>query len=241
MKRKILMFLICGVIVLGLTTGCGNDKKQSDEKNNSSNNNNVKEVAKKISDWDKNRVGDSLTSDDGVYENVIYKLEKLESGDYVLYVKNNNDYGINLFATLKFYFSSDEMDTGIREEHISCLKAKGVGAIILKDITREYIDYKLQLRVEKKDFVDGSKYIDFEESIKDNKLKINAVNNYDDEIKGLVVTVLYYKNNKVVSYETADVGYGRYIIVTDYPKNKNGDKVDYDKYEIYLNTAYISQ
>lgn len=231
---------MCGVIVIGLTTGCNNSQTNKDE-SNSSNANNVNESTKKIQNWNKDRIGDSLTSNDETYENVTYKLERLDSGDYVLYVKNNNDYGINLFATLKFYFSSDEMDTGVREEHISCLKAKGVGAIILKDITREYIDYKLQLRVEKKDFEDGSKYIDFEESIKDGKLKINAINNYDDEIKGLVATVLYYKNNKLVSYDIADVGYGRYIIVTDYPKDENGNKVDYDKYEIYLNTAYINQ
>ena len=142
---------------------------------------------------------------------------------------------------MKFYFSSNDMDTGVREEHISCLKPNGVGAIILKDITREYIDYKLQIEVEKKDFEDGSNYIEFEESIKDNKLKINAINNYEDDIKGLVTTVLYYKNNKVVAYDIADVGYGRYIIVTDYPKDQNNNKIDYDKYEIYLNTAYISQ
>ena len=72
-------------------------------------------------------------------------------------------------------------------------------------------------------------------------MKINAINNYEDDIKGLVTTVLYYKNNKVVAYDIADVGYGRYIIVTDYPKDQNNNKIDYDKYEIYLNTAYISQ
>ena len=40
-------------------------------------------------------------------------------------------------------------------------------------------------------------------------MKINAINNYEDDIKGLVTTVLYYKNNKVVAYDIADVGYGR--------------------------------
>lgn len=238
--KKVLMFMLCGVMLLGLTTGCGNEKNNDTDKKDSSNSE-VKESSNKIKDWDKNRIGDKLSTSNDSYENVTYKLDRLDSGDYVLYVKNNNDYGINLFATLKFYFSTNEMDTGVREEHISCLKSNGVAAIILKDITREYIDYKLQLRVEKKDFEDGSKYIEFEEKVKDGKLKINAINNYEEEIKGLVVTVLYYKDNKVVSYEIADVGYGRYIIVTDYPKDKDGNKVDYDNYEIYLNTAYINQ
>lgn len=42
MKRKILMFLICGGLVLGLTTGCGNEKKEN--QNNSNNDNNVSET-----------------------------------------------------------------------------------------------------------------------------------------------------------------------------------------------------
>ena len=34
MKRKILMFLICGVMVIGLTTGCGSkDSKESSSGN----------------------------------------------------------------------------------------------------------------------------------------------------------------------------------------------------------------
>lgn len=39
--KKTFLFIICGIMVLGLATGCGNEKKEN--KNNSSNDNNVSE------------------------------------------------------------------------------------------------------------------------------------------------------------------------------------------------------
>lgn len=55
MKRKILMFLICGGLVLGLATGCGNEK-QENEKDNSSNNSQQTESKKE--ETKKLKVGD---------------------------------------------------------------------------------------------------------------------------------------------------------------------------------------
>lgn len=243
MKRKNILFLICGILVLGVITGCGNNTTENEKSKTMSNESNENQTigTKKINDWNKNRVGDTLSSSDNDIDNILYRVEKAEDGTYVLYVKNNNDYGVNLFIKMKFYQSSNKDKVLDKSDTISCFDVNGIGAITFKNIPEEYDNYEVSITVNKKAFESASTYVSFEETIKDGNLKINAVNSYKEDIKGLVVTVLYYKNNKVVASETADVGYGRYAIVSDYPKDENDTKIDYDDYEIYLNTAYISQ
>jgi hypothetical protein len=224
-------------------TGCGNSKEDSNNNVTDSNKTQVKETSNKIIDWNKDRVGDSLSTSDNETDNIIYRVEQIEDGDYIVYLKNNNNYGVNLFVYLDFYDSSESADSSVSQgqSNISCLKAGGIGAIKIKNVTTQHDSYKVRLLVQEKEFEDASQYVEFEEYEKDGDLKINAINNSNDEIKGLVVSVVYYLNNKIVAFDEADVGYGRYAIVTEYPKDNDGNKIEYDKYEIYLNTAYISQ
>ena len=101
--------------------------------------------------------------------------------------------------------------------------------------------YKMQFTVKKKEFEDGSTNISFKETEKDGKLKISGINNNEKDLSNFNATVVFYKNNKIVTAIHEDNGYGGLNVVKDYPKDKDGNKLDYDKYEIYLNSAYISQ
>lgn len=241
--KKILSLVLCGVMCCTLLTGCGNDHLSKDNSSNFSKTESTSESTGKIENWDKNRIGDTLSNNDEIQENIIYRVEKMEDGNYILFFKNNNDYGVNIFFYLDYYDSSKSMENmiGTMQATASCVKAGGIGAVKINNITANYDTYKVRLVVQKKDFEDGSQYIDFEESEKDGKLNISAINNYEDDLKGVNVMVVYYKDNKIITCDEANVGYGRYVIVSDYPKNENNEKLDYDKYEIYLNTAYISQ
>lgn len=48
MKKRILMFLICGVMVAGLATGCSNEKKVEDKKTDNNVQENSKNKNKKV-------------------------------------------------------------------------------------------------------------------------------------------------------------------------------------------------
>ncbi len=243
MKRKLLIGFMCGVIMLGLT-GCGNNN-ESNNNINKNNNSQVEEKQEKgkIKDWNKNRTGDNLTNSDEEQDRIIYKLEKMEDGNYILFFKNTNDYGINIFADLDFYDSkvSTQTSNGTRRVTVPNVSSNTVGALVFKDITLDYDSYKMYFTVQKNEFEDGSNNIDFEEKTKDGKLKINGINNNKKELANFNATVVYYKDNKILTAVHEDNGYGGTNVVKDYPKDKDGNKLEYDKYEIYLNSAYISQ
>ena len=211
--KKTFLFIMCGVMALTLVTGCGNEKQE--KQSSSSSNNNVNDQSSstgEIKNWNANRKGESLSNTDE-QDGIVYRVEKMEDGDYILFFKNTNDYGINIFADLNFYNSESGLQSpmGSVRRTLACVKAGTIGAIVFNDITRSYDSYKMQFTVQQKEFEDGS------------------------------TTVVFYKNNKIVTAIHEDNGYGGLNVVKDYPKDKDGNKLDYDKYEIYLNSAYISQ
>lgn len=242
MKKKLLGILLCGILIIGLT-GCGNNEKKENVTDNNKTQENDKKETNKIKEWNKNRTGDNLTNSDDEQDGIIYKVEKMEDGNYILFFKNTNDYGINIFADLDFYDSkvSTQTSNGTRRVTVPNVSPNTVGALVFKDITLNYDSYKMYFTVQKNEFEDGSDNIDFEEKTKDGKLKINGINNNKKELANFNATVVYYKDNKILTAVHEDNGYGGTNIVKDYPQDKDGNKLEYDRYEIYLNSAYISQ
>lgn len=241
--KKTFLFIMCGVMALTLVTGCGNEKQE--KQSSSSSNNNVNDQSSstgEIKNWNANRKGESLSNTDE-QDGIVYRVEKMEDGDYILFFKNTNDYGINIFADLNFYNSESGLQSpmGSVRRTLACVKAGTIGAIVFNDITRSYDSYKMQFTVQQKEFEDGSTNISFKETEKDGKLKISGINNNEKDLSNFNATVVFYKNNKIVTAIHEDNGYGGLNVVKDYPKDKDGNKLDYDKYEIYLNSAYISQ
>lgn len=91
MKRKILMFLICGGLVLGLTTGCGNDQKenekidnnQSSQKENVNNNYEIQSGARYT--WSNDSVGIQI---DLLKNNEVVYSSRTKSGNFEEYYGN---------------------------------------------------------------------------------------------------------------------------------------------------------
>ena len=225
MKKKILVILLIGLVMIGITGCNSNDNSKDINKPSDNKENQTKTIS-------------AITSLSGTEEidGIEYKVEKIEDGDYIMFIKNNNSTGVRLFAYLLFYKDGDEIDHRQSQNNIDYFAPGAVGAIHLKDINYDYNYYKVRFDVQENKYEDYSKYITFKEEVKNDKLIISPINDSNEEVV-VGAYVIFYKNNKVVAYSSGNNAFGDYII-NSYPKYKDGNRIEYYNYEIYIDSAY---
>ncbi len=235
MKKKILLGLICGCLVLGLTTGCGissDDSKKYDINVNASENIDVKTYV----DYDK---------------------------DYlIIYLTNNNDYNIgSLDVDAKFY---DKNGNSIGDDSNTFLDLVSGGNYVYtvdlphdddyNNFVPEKIDLSIQIDQEYQDHVVGS--ILYNDKVvtsytkSGDKIDVTIKNNSEVELYTVDVAVLFMKNGKPIYVDgisgSLDGGESK-IESIDIPEDWEASEkaaddilIDFDSIEIIVNRASAS-
>lgn len=225
MRKNMLKVLLVGILVIGLA-GCGNQNQVESNSNSNENNNNTSSVLNSV----------SSISTEYELENIEYRLERV-NGDYLFFLKNNNTSTVNLTITIEFYKNNQFVFR--KSEVLNFFRPNGVGVRNIEDYSYDYDDYKITFEVEENnDYEDYSKYITFEEEIVNDELKINVINSSSEDV-GVFAYVIYYKDNEIVAYDYGSSTSKKQYIISSYPKDENKNKIEFDRYEIYLDSAHI--
>ena len=240
MKNKILKCLICGVMILGLSTGCGN--ANTDVGSGSTGKN-------ESSKYDVN-----ITSEDniGVKSYIANSNEGL-----IVVLTNDNDYDIGSFDLEVAYY--DKEGNKIEEDENMALDfKKGSEHVMMFDLPKDedynyYVPAKIELSAvvdkENQDMVElGTMYndkLDISYKTNEEDISVTVKNNSGVELQTVEIAVVFMKNNKPVMVDgiggSLDIGEStteEVDIPIDWEKSDEEDVfVDYDSIKFVVNRA----
>lgn len=227
--KKICISLVLLLSILLITTGCDKNEANSSGTNTSTGTNTNNSSSGES--YTPSELSKNITS-----SGAMTALDKL-----VVFAKNNNKVPVDMEIEVEFY---DKNGTIVGSDSDSLI---GVGAN--SEIATEmwstpdsFDNYKIYVDVEQ---TDEKSYLDKVELTHNNTNKEIAVqvkNNSGDTIESVSVSVVYYKDDKVVGIEDgyeSDIKPGRSANFNiDYPYNKNYDKIRFDTYKVFVTEAY---
>ena len=233
----IIIVLIVIILILLLSNKSNsNAKSNSDFNESSSTTNNTKEN----SNTEKKNTNNNQAKT-GTSENVEYSLVKAEDGNYILFGKNKNDGTNEIVFTVEFYNEKDEF-IGKGTADLTAVSKNTEFAIDLYDSPKSYDYYKVFVDLEKTDNKSYTDKLTATATINDDKVVGQVKNTTDEIIDYMSISVVYYKDNKVVGYDDTLVGEtkpGRSANFDFYkPYDENYDDLEFDTYKIYINDAY---
>lgn len=180
----------------------------------------------------------------------------------VLYITNNNKETVNVVVTEIEFFDEDGNNAGFVH---GPLYSNGLGsgktgytnfnAYFSKEYKTYKVNYSLQTWFEAEDKSD-SVSIKSTDNKQEKRIDVYATNNSDKTIGTVVAYVFYYKNDKLIAVERANVddpaerGSGGVALIksgdtvsgfAEYPSGKGyRETLDFDRYEIKIGEAYAT-
>lgn len=200
---------------------------------------------------DNNTSQDSAVSadDTGMADNITYNGEVTEGGILVVFVKNENEVAVDMeLKAQAFDEDGNELDYSTRE-----IYSVEKGAEIAFDMQFANIDsfdtYEISV-IEVQEAENSSYFDDIEiesekEKIKneDNKEVVIAevTNNSEDDIGYIEIGCVFYQGDELVAYMDAiadDTKSGETVGLEIEPIDEEGNNIEFDSYEAFLNQAY---
>ena len=227
MKKRLLLVFVCMFVLL--LTGCG------------SNTNSATNVSSGKANDDNGGQQEVVKDAKALAANIESSGALTLHGKLVVFVKNKNEVPVDMEIEVEFY-DADNTIVGSDKESLSAVGKNSEIAVDLWDTPDKFDNYKIYVDVEQSD---KSCYVDkLDVTHKDTKdqVAVQAKNNSSDEIDYITVSVVYYKDGKVVGYGDgiqSEIKEGRsanFNIRHDWDKKYNN--VKFDEYKVFINEAY---
>ena len=231
--------VVVGVLIIFLVTS-GGKKDNSDTKDNT--NTNTNEKTDTNTKQDDNEKTDSKT----LADNIEYKDFKLDSGEIILQIKNNNKVPVSLEANIEF-INKDNVVVDHESGYSFGFDPDREVIIYFYDSEKEYDNYKISFDVEKELYyesqINNINVVDKDDK-ENEEVVVTVTNNSNKKLEELRIGVLFYKNGKAVGYDEDseyDVDAGKAIaLYIDYPYVGYGNTFEFDEYKLFVLRAYSS-
>jgi len=191
-----------------------------------------------------NDSGDGVkTVDVSVDEVKIEKLGLTKAGDLVIKVTNNNKGSVCLSEIIANFKDDNGDFVFSKEAEHSFIVIPGKSYMITyfwgydEDYAKyENVSFKTELANISEDFAHTG--IDITSKNTGDQIAVTVKNNSGKDIESATVSVIYYKDNKIVGAETGYSDSGakdgeELYINASYPEDSDYNEVSFDKYEVY--------
>ncbi|MDD4187253.1 MAG: hypothetical protein PHX04_00550 [Bacilli bacterium] len=208
--------------------GCGSNNANYDYSNTGSGKNtNSNENSSKISDLE---------------DNIIISGEITERGKLVILAKNTNNAVVDMDFEVEFYDVNGTIG-GSDSDSLQAVGANTEVAVEIYSTPDNFDNYKIYIDVEPSDVISYFDKVELTHNNTGKEIAVQVKNNSQDMIEYITVSIVFYKNNKVVGIEEdieSDIKSSRSAnFVLNYPYKKIGyDKVDFDSYKVFITEAY---
>lgn len=225
MKKTILVILILLFAII-ILTGCSNKKGTSTSADNG-----------KVQNEYKSK------NENEILQNIEIRDFILEDETLLAILKNNNNFDVKALWIEVVFYDEDNKVVGTSKTGFKVLKSNIEAAINDFDMPSRFSTYKITLSLGEE-----NKYESCTDKIKINsnntgeKIVVITENESNKELDLLNVSVVYFKNGLPVGYswqEEYDIEKGKTTYFNiQYSYNKHFDKVEFDEYKVFVNSAY---
>ena len=222
MKKKLFLFL--SVVALIIITGCNNNAKPSSTGTNTSSGS-----------------GSDSKEDLKLSENITSSGAITADGKLVVMATNGNNVAVDMSIEVEFYDANGTI-VGNGNDMLEAVGPKAEIATEIYGTPDSFNNYKIYVDVEKTDNISYFDKLELTHNNNGEDIIVQVKNKSDDVIEYMDVSVVYYKENKVVGYDDdlqLDVKAGRSGNFTlHFPYDKRYKDVSFDNYKVYINQAY---
>ena len=211
--------------------------------NNSSNNNNNSSL---IENNDTDEKDDIENEDLNVEEddsNVKYNTYITNDGEMIIIATNNNKNVVDIEFEIEYYDKSNKL-VGSGYADISAVSKNSQFALDVYDAPKSYDSYKVYVDVEETDNISylGKLTATHNNNKDEEEVIVQVKNTTDKEIEYIGVSIVFYKDNKIVGYDDSldgEIKSGRSANFTfSYPYDESYDTIYFDDYQVFINEAY---
>ena len=233
-NKKRLFIIILSVLSLVCLTGCMNTSTKS-------NGSNSKTVVSSTSKKSKEELKANVKKE---------VLGITESGDYVIKLTNNNDEQFYIEdVSIRFFDSDGNFVKKVNaKDSYFCIPANGevvTYAWGYGENFQEYSRSEIEILTDSPFYKYKTENFNIETSDTGREIAITVTNNNDIDLDCISVNVVYIKDEKVVGIENG-ISYeegitsngGKAYINVNYPHDSRYHDVAFEKYEVYIVSAY---
>lgn len=224
-KNKIILFLFIFLISCIVLTGCNNSDKEE-----LSNNDKVKNVFEEKSEQE-------------IINNVELNSYILKDESLLVTLKNNNDFDIKTLWIEPIFYDKDNKVTGTSKTGFKVIKSGKEVSINDFDIPENYETYKIKLYLGyENNYISYTDKIEIESNNTGEKVVVTSFNKSGKDLSSLDIGVVYYKNGIPVGFSNetqydVEKNSTTYFNIF-YSYDKNFDKISFDEYKVFINSAY---
>lgn len=173
----------------------------------------------------------NITSTAGLTE-----LKKL-----VVIAKNNNNVTVDMKIEVEFY-NADGSIAGSDSEDLTAVGPNAEVAVDMYSTPKSFDNYKIYIDAEETDEISYYDKIELVHNKSGKNVAVQVKNNSEDTIEYIKVSVVFYKDDKIVGFEDniqSDIKPGRSANFTmDCPYNLSYRDINYTSYKVFVNGAY---
>lgn len=251
------ILLVIIIIVLLCVLLPNNNSKNND--NNSNNNNNSSLIENDNTDEKDDTENEDLNTEDddskdntpttipssqsGNESNVKYNTYITDDGEMIIIATNNNKDVVDIEFEIEYYDKSNKL-VGSGYADISAVSKNSRFALDVYDAPKSYDSYKVYVDVEETDNISylGKLEATHNNNKDEEEVIVQVKNTTDKEIEYIGVSIVFYKDNKIVGYDDSldgEIKSGRSANFTfSYPYDESYDTIYFDEYQVFINEAY---
>ena len=217
-----------------------NNNNSGEVENNTTNNNDSNSNTGNSSNNNSNNNSNITFPGNTQTENKIkYTLVKTLDDTNVIIGQNNNEGSSLIEIEVEFY---DKENNFLGSSSDVNLTKGSEFAVELYNSPKTYDHYKAFFDIKKSDYILFDNQLKVTSNDTGDRIVSQINNTTNDEIDYIDASIVYYKDNKVVGYDSSvagDTKPGRSANFSFYkPYDNNYDDIDFDTYKIFINEAY---
>lgn len=211
--------------------------------NNSSNNNNNSSLIENNDTDEKDDIENENLNVEEDDSNVKYNTYITNDGEMIIIATNNNKNVVDIEFEIEYYDKSNKL-VGSGYADISAVSKNSQFALDVYDAPKSYDSYKVYVDVEETDNISylGKLTATHNNNKDEEEVIVQVKNTTDKEIEYIGVSIVFYKDNKIVGYDDSldgEIKSGRSANFTfSYPYDESYDTIYFDDYQVFINEAY---
>jgi len=224
-KIKIIAFLFVLLISCIVLVGCNNGDKED-----FSSNDKVKNVFAEKSEQE-------------IINNVELNSYILEDESLLVTLKNNNDFDIKTLWIEPIFYDKDNKVTGTSKTGFKVIKSGKEVAINDFDVPKNFETYEIKLYLgEENNYISYTDKIEIESNNTGEKIVVTSINQSNKDLSILDIGIVYYKNGIPVGFSNetqydVEKNSTTYFNIL-YSYDKGFDRISFDEYKVFINSAY---
>lgn len=224
-KIKIIILTVIIVTLSLLLTGCQDKKEITANSNND-----------KVQNEYKNK------KEDEILQNIELKDFILEDDTLLVVLKNKNNFDVKTLWIEVIFYDNENKVVGTSKTGFKVLKSNTESAINDFDVPSRFNSYKIELSLgENNSYETYTDKIKIDSNNTGEKIVVIAENNSGKNLNDLSISIVFYREGIPVGFSEET----QYDIEKDkisyfnilYPYN-DFERVDFDEYKIFVNSAY---